>query len=140
MQPHKYRKCKRSKFIRIEMQIKFILTLQAKELNQLITRAITEGIGDWGIIDKATKVKGRAKGNEKDMYTVPFHVIDISTNQSYTITRSKLLRGIRDGLIDFPYALDTQAGYNLKVNTLTREDIDEIMQLSIFKKMQYGFI
>lgn len=124
------------------MQIRFILTLQAKELNQLITRAITEGIGDWGVIDKATKAKGKGKANSKakDTYTVPFHVIDISTNQSYTVTRSKLLRGIRDGLIDFPYALDTQAGYNLKVSKLTREDIDEIVQLSIFKKMQYGFI
>lgn len=125
---------KRSKFIRVDMQIRFTLTLKKQELDQLITRAVKEGIGDWAIIDAATKVTG------KGTYTVPFHVIDLETNQEYVVTRSKILRGIRDALIDFPYALDTQAGYNLAVENLIQEDIDEIIQLAIFKRIQYKFI
>lgn len=128
---------KKSKFIKIDMQLHFILTVTKNQIDQLVSRAINEGIGDWGMIDQATRVR---KHKNQIIYTVPFHVIDIETNVKYLITKQKLLRGIRDGLIDFPYALDTEAGYNLNINKLNQEDIDEIVQIATFRKIKYKFI
>ena len=116
------------------MQFGFQVTLTKNQLDQLITRAIEEGIGDWCVIDKANKA------SRNNMYTVPIQIIDIETNQEHLITRSKLLRGIRDSLMDFPYVLDTKAGFNLSIDKLTKEDIDEIIQIAAFKEMKYGFI
>ena len=42
--------------------------------------------------------------------------------------------------MDFPYVLDTKAGFNLSIDKLTKEDIDEIIQIAAFKEMKYGFI
>ena len=124
----------RSKFIKFKMQFGFQVTLTKNQLDQFITRAIEEGIGDWCVIDKANKA------SRNNMYTVPIQIIDIETNQEHLITRSKLLTGIRDSLMDFPYVLDTKAGFNLSIDKLTKEDIDEIIQIAAFKEMKYGFI
>ena len=140
----------RSIFIEVVIRHEFALTLKKEDLDSIVTRAINEGIGDWGIITKATRVKAqgrqrakrgqRAQGRQRaPVYSVPFEVVDIETNKTHTVTRGKLLRGIRDTLIDFPYALDTLAGYNLNVGKLTMEDIDEIIQQAIFKELHYGF-
>ena len=134
----------RSVFIEVVIKHEFALTLKKEELDVIVTRAINEGIGDWGIITEATRVKAQGRqqakrGQRSPVYSVPFEVVDIETNKAHTVTRGKLLRGIRDTLIDFPYALDTLAGYNLNVGKLTMEDIDEIIQQAIFKELRYGF-
>lgn len=134
----------RSIFIEVVIKHEFALTLKKEDLDSIVTRAINEGIGDWGIITEATRVKAqgrqRAKrGQRSPVYSVPFEVVDVETNKTHTVTRGKLLRGIRDTLIDFPYALATLAGYNLNVGKLTMEDIDEIIQQAIFKELHYGF-
>ena len=122
-----------SAFIPVVVKHEFTLTLKKEDIESIVTRAINEGIGDWGIVTGATRVQGLP------VYSVPFEVTDIETNQTHEVTRVKLLRGIRDTLIDFPYALDTLAGYNLDTGKLTREDIDEIIQQAIFKEKRYGF-
>lgn len=134
----------RSIFIEVVIKHEFALTLKKEDLDAIVTRAINEGIGDWGIITEATRVKAQGRqqakrGQRSPVYSVPFEVVDVETNKTHTVTRGKLLRGIRDTLIDFPYALDTLAGYNLNVGKLTMEDIDEIIQQAIFKELHYGF-
>lgn len=129
----------RSKFIEIDIRHHFTLTITKHELDQLVSRMVAEGIGDWGLITAATRLRQRGFSNLSNTYTLPIQVVDIEINKTYIITRAIMLRAIRDSLIDFTYALDTQAGYNLVVDKLTREDMDEIIQLAVFKKIQYGF-
>lgn len=133
---------KHSDFIEVDIQLQFPLTFTKDNLDRLVTRAINEGIGDWAIITKATTKKRKGGGDEscEVNYTLPFQVENIDTNEKIIVTRDKLLRAIRDTLIDFPYALDTMAGYNLVVDKLTREDIDEIIQVAAYKDIQYRFV
>lgn len=129
---------KRSPFIRIDIIQKFTLTLRKQELDQLISTAVEDGIGDWGIIIAVTGLnKSRPY---RPLYTLPIEVLDITTNKRHIVTKSKILRAIRDTLIDFPYALNTNAGYNLSIGKLTRENIDEIIQVAIFRKIKYKFV
>ena len=130
----------RSKFIKIDMKIQFTLTITKHALDQLVSRMVTEGIGDWGLIMATTKPRQKELFRLDTTYTLPIQVVDIETGIIYNITRAIILRAIRDSLIDFPYALDTRAGYNLAVHKLTREDMDEIIQLAVFKKIKYGFV
>ena len=111
----------------------FILQLTSEDIQLLITRIIDEGIGDWAVIDHVTHT-------EIGGYTVPIQISCIDTNKAYMIGAQDIAYGIQRACIDFPYALDTTAGYRLRVNSLTQEDIDEIVQLAVFEKIQYGYV
>ena len=125
MQHRKHRQ--HSNFLRVDIQAKFTLTIKNEDLEQLVARAISEGIGDWAIIAWL------------QMPPLSVYIADISTNIEYTITKEHLLKAISDTIIDFPYALDNLAGYNLAVDKLNREDIDEIFQVAVFDEIQYRF-
>ena len=111
----------------------FILQLTLKDIQELIARIINGGIGDWAIIDHVTRT-------ENSSYTVPMQISCIDTNKTYLIDMQDILYGIQRAWIDFPCALDTTAGYRLNVDRLTQEDIDEIIQLAVFKRVQYGYV
>lgn len=129
MTAEKHRKHrKHSKFLMVDVQAEFTLTLENEDLEELVIRAMEEGIGDWAIIT----------GLKRSPLTV--YLADITSNIEHTVTKEQLLKAISETWIDFPYALDTLAGYNLVVNKLTCEDIDEIFQVAVFDKMQYEFI
>lgn len=129
MTAEKHRKHrKHSKFLMVDVQAEFTLTLENEDLEELVIRAMEEGIGDWAIIT----------GLKRSPLTV--YLADITSNIEHTVTKEQLLKAISKTWIDFPYALDTLAGYNLVVNKLTCEDIDEIFQVAVFDKMQYEFI
>lgn len=115
-------------FLRTDVKAEFTLTLKSEDLEELVLRAMEEGIGDWALITEAK------------ISTLTTRLIDIGTNKEHTVTKEQLLKAISDTIIDFPYALDTLAGYNLEVKRLTCEDIDEIFQVAVFNKMQYKFI
>lgn len=129
--PHKRSKHishpRRSKFITLPISLSFPLTIEKKDIYHIVNRAIKDGIGDWGLIEDSPRA-------------LPRQIIDIATNQVYTLTRAKLLRSIKNTLLDFPYALDTTAGYTLNIHKMTQEDIDEIIQVAIFREIRYGFI
>lgn len=129
MQTLKHRKNrKHSNFLMVDVQAEFTLTLENDDLEKLVARAMEEGVGDWAIIT----------GLKRSPFSV--YLADISTNIEYTITKEQLLKAISETWIDFPYALDTVAGYNLAVDKLTCEDMDEIFQVAVFDEMQYEFI
>lgn len=146
-------------FIPIRIKLQFTLTITFEQIDRMINRAINEGIGDWAIITKATRRKVRPKGlkdiernstqqitqasnsTQKHLkYTIPIQIEDITTNKKYVLHFPGIMKGIQEGLIDFTYALDTTAGYNLLIEKLTREDIDEIIQIAIFGDITYKFI
>ena len=125
----------RSKFLRIPIHFNFNLTVTSEELNNLMIRMLNDGIGDWGLIDnKHFEVTTHNK------IKFPIYITDITSNKVYPLTKQKLMRSIRDTLIDFPYALSTIAGYNLAIGSLTGEDIDEIIQVALFKDIKYSYI
>lgn len=125
-------------FISTNVTMKFNLILTEEELSKLVNRIIYEGIGDWAIVSHATAIK---KNNGLiGSYTLPFQVEDIETNKEFIVDKQSILKSIGKTLIDFPYALDTTAGYNLNINKLTQEDIDEIVQVAVFGKIKYGFV
>ena len=74
-----------------------------------------------------------------DRYTFPIKVTDIEENITYTLKMENILWALMITIIDFPYALDTTAGYNLDVDKLTIEDIDEIIQVAVNRQLKYNF-
>lgn len=146
---------KQERFIHIPVQFDFHLTITPEQLDHLINRAINEGIGDWGLIEEArVKHRKQACSHHKhhaknanhaqskvylDRYTFPIKVIDIEENITYTLKMENILWALMITIIDFPYALDTTAGYNLDVDKLTIEDIDEIIQVAVNRQLKYNF-
>lgn len=129
-----------AKYISKKIYWKFDLTMSEEEIYSLVDRIITNGIGDWGIIAKVTAMNNTKQTNTKSFqYTLPIEVACIEINQSAVITKDILLYAISKTLIDFPYALNTSAGYDLEVDKLTDEDIDEIIQVAVFGYMKYGY-
>jgi len=144
------KKTKKERFVRTPVNFQFELTTTEQDIEDLVSKAISGGIGDWAVITKATRVKAtnrdkmdRPDRNSQSLcppYTLPMEVINIDSGKEYIVTKEMLLCALRETLIDFPYALDTERGYNLDVGKLTSEDLDEIIQLAVFGKMQYRFI
>lgn len=111
----------------------FLLQVTIKDIQMIIYRVINDGVGDWAVIDHVTHTENRE-------YTVPIQISCIDTNKAYDIEMQDILYGIQRAWIDFPYALDITAGYRLNINKLTPEDVDEIIQLAVFKRIQYGYV
>ena len=129
-----------TKYICEKIYWEFDLTMSEEEIYSLVNRIISNGFGDWGIISQVAPIDNKMQTFTKNYrYTLPIEVTCIEINQSAVITKEVLLRAIRKTLIDFPYALNTNAGYNLDVDKLTDEDIDEIIQVAVFGCMRHGY-
>lgn len=139
---------RKERFTETPVDFQFKLTTTDQDIEDLVSKAISGGIGDWAVITKATRVKATDKMVRPDRnsqsscppYTLPIEVINIDSGKEYIVTKEILLYALGKTLIDFPYALDTVAGYNIDVGKLTSEDIDEIIQLAVFGKIQYRFV
>ncbi len=111
---------------KIEITAEFPMTFTSHDMAQLVSRIHNKGIGDWCVLENAS-------------VSFPLQLTEIDTNISYSIGLQDIKRAICAAWIDFPYVLDTQAGYNLAVDKLTQEDIDEIVQIAVFHKIKYGW-
>lgn len=108
------------------------LTVSEKQLDIVISKIYNEGIGDWAVISPMNQCAGQE-------VTLPFKVVDIETNQEFTVTKEKILFGLKCALLDFPYVLSTYNGYNLNAMQLSCEDLDEIIQVALFGEIKYEF-
>ena len=127
-------------YISEKIRWQFDLTISNETIYSLVDVIINRGIGDWGVITKITTINNTMQTGEKNyQYTLPIEVACIETNEAALITKDLIMCAISKTLIDFPYALDTVAGYSLAVDRLTDEDIDEIIQVAVFGSLKYGF-
>ncbi len=114
-------------YITIDISVQFPLTLTLADMQNLVSRIYNEGIGDWCALEDVHE------------NSLPLQLTDIATNYTYSIDLQDLISAICTSLLDFLYALDVKNGFNLCVDKLTNEDIDEIVQLAIFGSMQYSW-
>ncbi len=114
-------------YISIDISVQFPMTLTFADIRTLVNRIYNEGIGDWCVLE------------DKHENSLPLQLMDIATNCTYSVGLRELEFAICTSLLDFPYALDVQNGFNLRVDKLTNEDIDEIVQLAVFGSMQYSW-
>ncbi len=115
-------------YISIDISVQFSLTLTLADIRTLVNRIYNEGIGDWCVLE------------DKHENFLPLQLTDIATNCTYSVDIQDLISAICASLLDFPYALDVQNGFNLCVDRLTNEDLDEIVQLAVFGRIQYSWI
>ncbi len=114
-------------FLTLDISVQFPLTLTLADMQNLVSRIYNEGIGDWCVLE------------DKYGSSLPLQLTDIATNCTYSIDLQDLTSAICSSLLDFPYALDVKNGFNLCVDKLTNEDLDEIVQLAVFGRMQYSW-
>lgn len=145
--PKKLKALKSNGFIHIPMNFTFELTVTDDQMDQLVHRIVYDyDIGEWAIVYSAT-YKGRHRKitlpwmrdnwPQNIKYTFPIVVIDIDSDKRYTIRKENIYWALAITLIDFPYALDTTAGYTIDINKLTPADIDEIIQVAATGKVFY---
>lgn len=142
--PKKLKALKSDGFIHIPMSFTFELTVTDAQMDHLADRIVYEGIGDWGTIHSATHKQRfkriplpRGKNNLIVHYRFPIKVFDLDTGVVHIIRKENIYWALAITLIDFPYALDTKAGYNIDVDRLTLADIDEIIQVAATGKVFY---
>ncbi len=114
-------------YISVDISAQFTLTFTLADIQHLVTRIYSEGIGDWCVLD-----------TEHTDFSL-IQLTDIATNCTYCIDLQELESAICTAWLDFPYALDVQSGCSLCVDRLSGEDIDEIVQIAIFGSMQYSW-
>ncbi len=115
-------------YISIDISVQFPMTLTFADIRTLVNRIYNEGIGDWCVLE------------DKHENSLPLQLMDIATNCTYSIDLPKLQSAICYSLLDIPYELDVQNGFNLCVDRLTNEDIDEIVQIAVFGRMRYSWM
>ncbi len=115
-------------FISVDISAQFTLTFTLADIQHLISRIYNEGIGDWCVLES------------EPADSLPLRLTDITTNYIYSIGLQELESAICTAWLDFPYALDVQSGFNLCVDKLTEEDIDEIVQIAVFGRMRYSWM
>lgn len=108
-----------------KVTLSFDLTLSKSELERLFLKIYADGIGDWAVIEIKDKCEIR--------------VIDIENNKEFTLKKDDILKALSETIIDFPYALNTEAGYNINIKKLTSEDMDELVQVACYGDMKYRF-
>ncbi len=114
-------------YLTFDISAQFTLTFTLADIQHLVTRIYSEGIGDWCVLE-----------TEHDDSALP-QLTDISTNCTYSIGLPELTSAICNAWLDFPYALDVKNGFNLCVDRLSGEDIDEIVQIAVFGSMRYSW-
>ncbi len=115
-----------TRYEKLHLTTEFTLTLTGQDFAQLARRIYKEGLGDWCVLESTS-------------VSFPLQLTEIDTNISYKVGLHDIKRAIGVAWLDFPYVLDTQAGYNLAVDKLTQEDIDEIIQIAVFHKIKYAW-
>ena len=145
--PKKIKAPKSNGFIHIPISFTFELTVTDAQMDQLVQRIVyDDAIGEWAIVYSAT-YKGRRRKiplpwmrdnwPRNIKYTFPILVVDVDTGVVHTIRKENIYWALAVTLIDFPYALDTKAGYNIDINRLTPADIDEMIQVAATGKVFY---
>lgn len=145
--PKKLKALKSDGFIHIPMSFTFELTVTDAQMDQLADRIVyDDAIGEWAIVYSAT-YKGRRRKiplpwmrdnwPRNIKYSFPIVVINIDSDEVYTIRKENIYWALAVTLIDFPYALDTRAGYTINVDRLTPADIDEIIQVAATGRVFY---
>ncbi len=114
-------------FISVDISAQFTLTFTLADIQHLISRIYSDGIGDWCVLE--------SKPDDSSL----LQLTDITTNCTYSIGLPELTSAICTAWLDFPYALDVQSGFNLCVDKLTAEDMDEIVQIAVFGIMRYSW-
>ncbi len=114
-------------YISIDISAQFTLTFTLADIQHLVSRIYSEGIGDWCVLEA-----------DHEGF-LPLCVTDITTNCTYSIGLNELESAICTAWLDFPYALDVQSGCSLCIDKLSGEDIDEIVQIAVFGRMQYSW-
>ncbi len=114
-------------YISIDISAQFTLTFTLADIQHLVNRIYSDGIGDWCVLE-----------TEHDDSAL-LQLTDITTNYTYSIGLPELTSAICTAWLDFPYALDVQSGCSLCVDRLTNEDIDEIVQIAVFGRIQYSW-
>ncbi len=114
-------------FISVDISAQFTLTFALSDIQHLVSRIYSDGIGDWCVLDS------------EPADSLPLRLTDITTNCTYSIGLPEITSAICTAWLDFPYALDVQNGFNLYIDKLTGEDIDEIVQIAVFGRMQYSW-
>lgn len=117
---------RQSRYEVVEIKAEFPLTFTGHDMVQFVSRVHKEGLGDWCVLENAS-------------VSFPLQLMEIDTNISYSIGLHDIKRAICAAWIDFPYVLDTQAGYSFAVDRLTSEDIDEIIQIAVFNRIKYAW-
>ncbi len=114
-------------YISIDISAQFTLAFTLADIQHLVTRIYSDGIGDWCVLE------------DKHTDFLPLRLTDIATNCTYSIGLQDLTSAICTAWLDFPYALDVQNGFNLCIDRLSGEDMDEIVQIAVFGRMQYSW-
>ncbi len=99
-------------YISIDISAQFTLTFTLADIQHLISRIYSDGIGDWCVLDTE-----RADSSL-------LQLTDISTNCTYSIGLPAFTSAICTAWLDFPYALDVRSGFTLRIDKLTNEDIN----------------
>ncbi len=121
----------------------FPLTFKQKEIDHLAEKICKFGIGDWACVEPVSSQNKTKKQAGSEVIHKPFPILqitDIDTGIIYQISATKLLDAVGKAVIDFPHALNTEAGYTIVVDNLTGEDLDEIVQTACFGKLRYGYV
>jgi len=115
-------------------------------VDELLKRIHAEGLGDWCVVDQKLPSDSNVPiepieniGTLQDVNSPILYIVDINTNKEYTLTKKKLMESVNEIWVDFPWAVNKGFNSDLEVSLLSKQDIDEIIQVAVLDEFIYEY-